>query len=306
MFYFQSIQPMKSNRMFNVSRNYQWYGILLMVLLCVGLTVSCKKDDEQQPAPPTPKVKLATSTTLGTYLTDSIGNTLYFYTRDVTGASLCTSGCLNAWPIFYTSKLTQDVLGNGLLLSDFAEITTSTGAKQTTYKGWPLYYYAPSVNGVNVRENPGETKGEAVGTVWFVAKTDYTIMLANAQLVGNDGKNYKGDYTEGTGTTQYLTNGKGSTIYTFTADKKNTSTCTGGCLTSWPIFADELKSIPSTLDKTLFGFIQVGDKKQLTYRGWPLYYFSGDTKRGETKGVSVPTPGKWPVAVKDAPNAVPQ
>lgn len=32
---------------------------------------------------------------------------------------------------------------------------------------------------------------------------------------------------------------------------------------------------------------------------WPLHYFGGDNSRGSTKGVSFPTPGIWPVAVKD-------
>ena len=41
----------------------------------------------------------ATTGDLGTYLVDAEGNTLYYFTRDVTpGVSVCSGGCLEAWP----------------------------------------------------------------------------------------------------------------------------------------------------------------------------------------------------------------
>ncbi|MCR4308686.1 MAG: hypothetical protein NUW14_01475 [Deltaproteobacteria bacterium] len=35
------------------------------------------------------------------------------------------------------------------------------GKRQTTYKGWPLYYFAGD-------KAPGDVLGHAVGNVWFV------------------------------------------------------------------------------------------------------------------------------------------
>ncbi|MDJ1506345.1 hypothetical protein [Xanthocytophaga agilis] len=279
------------------------FAFLFSLAVLAGLIVSCDDNDSPGPNKVTTQVKLATSSTLGSYLVDSAGYTLYFFTLDADGTNHCASGnCMAAWPIYYKANLTQEMLGEGLLLADFAEITTASGAKQLTYKGWPLYYYSPTSNGI--KEQPGETKGEGVGTVWYVAKTDYTIMLANRQLVGQDGKNYKSDYTEGTGVTQFFTDGKGRTLYTFTADSKNTTSCTSsGCKSTWPAFTESLASVPSALDKSLFGTIDVDGKKQLTYKGWPLYYFAQDSGRGMTKGVSVPNPGVWPVAIKDAVEA---
>ncbi|MDJ1480726.1 hypothetical protein QNI16_09550 [Cytophagaceae bacterium YF14B1] len=279
------------------------FAFLFSLAVLAGLIVSCDDNDSPGPNKVTTQVKLATSSTLGSYLVDSAGYTLYFFTRDADGTNNCTSGnCMAAWPIYYKANLTQEMLGEGLLLADFAEITTASGAKQLTYKGWPLYYYSPTAN--SVKELPGETKGEGVGGVWYVAKTDYTIMLASKQLVGQDGKNYKSDYTEGTGVTQFFTDGKGRTLYTFTTDSKNTTSCTSsGCKAAWPAFTETLASVPSALDKSLFGTIDVDGKKQLTYKGWPLYYFTQDSGRGMTKGVSVPSPGVWPVAIKDAVEA---
>jgi len=185
--------------------------------------------------------------------------------------------------------------------SDFANITRADGKPQTTYKGWPLYYFKNDVA-------PGDLKGENVGGIWFVAKTDYTIMLANAQLVGMDGKSYKADNTEGTGASQFFVDGMGRTLYAFARDSSNNNNFTTNDPVkdaTWPIYVSEkIEGLPSGVDKALFETIDVFGKKQLTYKGWPLYYFGADDmKRGMTKGVSVPRPGVWPIVNKESPNA---
>jgi predicted lipoprotein with Yx(FWY)xxD motif len=66
---------------------------------------------------------------------------------------------------------------------------------------------------------------------------------------------------------------------------------------TWPIYEEaDLKKVPTGVDPADFAVINVFTKKQLTYKGWPLYYFGPDNaQRGKTKGVSVPTPGIWPI-----------
>ena len=171
---------------------------LAVLLLSLGF-FSCSDDDSTNIG----LVSLQSNSTLGDILVDGNGRTLYFFTKDVSGESLCTGGCLNDWPVYYAPDLQP---GPGIDLSDFTTITRSDGASQTAYKGWPLYYYAPDA--------VGDTNGEAVGNVWFVAKPNYSIMLANAQLVGKDGKNYTSTYQEGVGETQYFVDAHGRTIYT--------------------------------------------------------------------------------------------
>ncbi|MCW3110237.1 MAG: hypothetical protein JWQ09_4743 [Segetibacter sp.] len=277
-----------------------------IALICLMLASSCTHDNMEPPV--LPIVQLKTSATLSTYLTDSLGSTLYYFSNDFNGNSNCTGGCLSVWPIYYAGdNLTQAKLPTGLDIADFGTITTSTGAKQTTYKTWPLYYYAPLVNGTNTRELSGETKGDGVNNVWFVAKPDYTIMQVNAQLIGNNGKSYKSDYTEGTGKTIYFSDMKGVTLYAFSPDSFNINKYTKPDFSNnptWPIYETDKVVVPSTIDKTLFGSTNVYGKKQLTYKGWPMYYFGPDSmKRGLNKGVSVPAPGVWPVVVKTAPTA---
>ncbi len=280
-----------------------YYSLLISALYLA----SCSKDSNPQTPEKKPTILLATSSTLGSYLTDTLGNTLYYFSNDYNGQNNCAGGCAAVWPIYYAGEITQSGLGAGLDIADFATVTTSSGAKQTTYKTWPLYYFAPVVSGANVRESPGETRGEGVGNVWYVAKPDYSIMLVNTQLVGNDGKKYKSDYTEGDGKTLYFSNAEGITLYSFAKDSANNNKFTKSDFSNnavWPIYETDVIVVPSTLDKTLFGSITVFGKKQLTYKQWPLYYFGSDNmERGLNKGVSVPAPGVWPVAVKDAPPA---
>ncbi|OIV40929.1 hypothetical protein [Flavobacterium johnsoniae] len=274
--------------------------------------VSCSSDnnnDNNEPAPEVKKeVSLSTSTTLGSYLSDKDGRSLYFFATDANGQASCTGGCEAVWPPFYVDNLTAEKLGTGLTFSDFGTITAPSGKKQLTYKGWPLYYYAPSVNGTNTPETKGQTTGDGVGGVWFIAKPDYSIMLVRSQLKGHDGINYKSDYTAGDGLTTYFTNDKGITLYTFKNDnfKKNNFTKADFSNNAvWPIYETDKIVVPSVLDKSKFSVITVFGKSQLVYNGWPLYYFGQDANvRGANKGISFPSPGIWPVPVKDIPLAI--
>lgn len=285
---------------------------ILFVLIAANAIsfTSCNKGKGTNPTPAVVKeVKFRDHPTLGKYLVDKEGRTLYFFANDANGQSACAGGCEAVWPVFNIENLKQEQLADGLPFADFGIITTASGKKQLTYKGWPLYYYAPLNNGVNEKETPGQVLGEAVNGVWFVAKPDYTIMLANTQLLGNDGKNYLGNYTEGIGKTIYFTNDKGHTLYTFKNDKLNDNNFTAADFSNnavWPIYETDQIVVPSVLDKALFGSITVFGKKQLTYKGWPLYFFGQDAQtRGLNKGVSVPAPGVWPVPVKDMAAALP-
>ena len=256
-------------------------------------------------------VKLSSSATLGNYMTDKDGYALYFFANDVNGANNCTSGCTANWPIFNIDGLTQAQLANGLLLADFSYITTPTGT-QLTYKGWPLYRYAPG----GTQEASGMTSGEGTAGVWFVAKSNYTIMMGNTQLVGSDANNYIVSSTDitsaGTGKTVFFTDLNGRTLYLFARDSSQVNKFTKPDFSnngSWPIYVTSKVVIPSILDKTLFDSITVYNQKQLTYKGWPMYYYGadGDTSgkyRGYTKGVSIPaTLNIWKVFISAAPAA---
>lgn len=283
--------------------------VALAVFAAVTFFLSCSNDNNETPTPEVKKeISLSTSTTLGSYLTDKDGRSLYFFSTDAKDQVTCTGGCELVWPPFYLDNLSADKLGAGLTFSDFATITTTSGKKQVTYKGWPLYYYAPNVNGTNTAEAAGKTTGDGVGGVWFIAKPDYSIMIVRSQLVGHDGKNYKSDYTVGDGLTTYFTDAKGLTLYAFKFDNFNKNNYTKEDFSNnavWPIYETDKIVVPSVLDKSKFSVITVFGKSQLTYNGWPLYYFGQDASvRGSNKGISFPSPGVWPVVTKDSPLAI--
>ncbi len=259
-------------------------NISLMALLILAAAVmlqlsGCKEGEDPGPdGNDGPDVEISNG-----ILVDSEGFSLYFFTRDANGESACEGGCLSNWPIFHADDIE---LGAGLNSSDFGSIDRGGGEMQTTYKGWPLYYYAAD-------SDAGDTNGDGVGTIWYVANPDYDLMIADAQLVGHDGENYLDDYTVGEGMTQYFTDAEGNTIYRYVNDTKDTNNY--GNDATWPIFFVEIDQLPSGMNPDDFGQIDVSGEPQLTFKGWPLYYFGQDNTRGDNKGVSVPSPGVWPI-----------
>jgi len=274
------------------------------LLLCVGgglllLTAACTHDHDELPVV-TNNVQLKQNTQLGSILTDVNGKTLYFFSNDANGQSACSGGCITAWPVFY---IDAPNLPAGLASGDFGTITRADGKPQTTYKGWPLYYYAKD-------SAAGDVKGEAVGGRWFTAKPDYTVMLAYTQLIGNDTKHYTSKYVEGDEVTPYLTDAYGHTLYAFSNDRFNANKYTKSDFSNnatWPIDSlGAVQTVPSLFNSADFNKINVFGKIQITYRGWPLYYFGPDSlKRGNTKGVSVPKPGIWPIVNQNTTPAAP-
>lgn len=90
----------------------------------------------------------------------------------------------------------------------------------------------------------------------------------------------------------YLSASNGMTLYQNTKDTNNVSNCTGACATTWPPYtvsaagATSLTANPGIAGK--IGTIKRADGSlQVTYRGLPLYFFSGDAKKGDLNGEAV-------------------
>jgi predicted lipoprotein with Yx(FWY)xxD motif len=271
--------------------------ITCFVLLFITLSIAdCSKNSSSVP----PKeVSIKTSATLGKYLADKDGHTLYFFANDSKGQSSCTGSCETNWTVFRDSNLVASQIDDSLSLTDFVTITTSEGKKQLTFRGWPLYTYTPS----GAQEGAGLFGGEGLFGLWFAAKPDYSVMLTNTQLIGKDGNHYKSDYTLGDGATTYFTDSKGLTLYVFKKDSANLNKFTKPDFSNnatCPIYDTAAIVVPSILDKTLFSITNVYGHHQLSYNGWPLYYYSLDsTTRGNNHGITIGGIGTiWPVAVK--------
>ena len=278
-------------------------NFLATIASMLFLFISCSKNNTTSPPASRTDIHLDSNAQVGTHIVDKDGRSLYFFSNDVNGGlSNCTGACLASFPIFSADSATT-TYSDGLLASDFKTITLTSGSKQTTYKGWPLYYFAQS----GVPEAAGQTNGEGIGDIWFVAKSNYSIMIANNQLTGGDGLNYLGDYTAGDGLTNYLCDGNGNTLYTFAKDSAFINKFTKPDFSNnalFPIYETDTISVPSTLDKSLFVVVDVNGKNQLTYNGWPLYYYGDDGGvKGSTKAITFPPTQPvgaiWPVAIKE-------
>ena len=273
----------------------------IIVLIIVGLAGACTEDKGEVNQLESVLIKVRSDNQFGKILTDIDGRALYFYANDSFGNGISIDSCSEMWKVFNVD-LKIETISSELDINDFKIIIRADGRRQISYKGRPLYLYTFKQNGNFVHEQAGELSGEGKDNVWFVAKPDYTITLSNAQLVGYDGNNYTNNYKEGLGKTMYFTDAWGQTLYTYTYDSKNQNSFTLPDFSNnylWPIYEEDQIVVPSLLDKKLFGSIY--GKKQLTYKGWPLYFFSRDLKQmGSNKGVSFPMSGGiWPVPVKD-------
>lgn len=90
----------------------------------------------------------------------------------------------------------------------------------------------------------------------------------------------------------YLTAANGMTLYQSTKDAINVSNCTGTCASVWPPYTVSAKAAGSlTANPGIAGKIatikRADGSLQVTYRGLPLYFYSGDTQKNDTKGEAV-------------------
>jgi predicted lipoprotein with Yx(FWY)xxD motif len=86
-----------------------------------------------------------------------------------------------------------------------------------------------------------------------------------------------------------LVDADGRTLYAFTKDRNGKSTCYGDCEATWPALTVE--GAPAAGDGVQASLLATTDRKdgsaQVTYKGMPLYLFSGDQQPGDTNGQGV-------------------
>jgi predicted lipoprotein with Yx(FWY)xxD motif len=85
-----------------------------------------------------------------------------------------------------------------------------------------------------------------------------------------------------------LVNAHGRTLYRYTPDKKGVSNCKGSCSQYWPPLVVKGTAKPTAgagAKASLLGTIKRGaGVRQVTYAGFPLYTYAGDSKSGDVKG----------------------
>jgi predicted lipoprotein with Yx(FWY)xxD motif len=88
---------------------------------------------------------------------------------------------------------------------------------------------------------------------------------------------------------KFLTDADGMSLYLFEADSPNTSTCYDACAEAWPpLLTDGTPTTGGEIDAAKLGTAERRDGgSQVTYNGWPLYYFVKDQAPGDINGQDV-------------------
>jgi predicted lipoprotein with Yx(FWY)xxD motif len=96
-----------------------------------------------------------------------------------------------------------------------------------------------------------------------------------------------------------LVDGQGYTLYMFPPDHRDRVTCTGPCAGSWPPLAEPTGATPKTggkVDRSLVGTAPNPNPdggEVVTYHGWPLYTYAGDTQPGQATGQALDLNGGY-------------
>ena len=121
----------------------------------------------------------AAKSSFGTVLIDSSGRTLYRYTPDTKGHSVCTGACLAYWPQLLVKASTKPTVGAGLKASLVGTIKAAKGMRQVTYAGWPLYRFKGDTKA-------GQFKGQGYDGTWYVVGTNGALIKKAAGGGGGD------------------------------------------------------------------------------------------------------------------------
>ncbi len=259
--------------------------LLLIVPLLLGLIIGSAAMAQDATT-----VMTADDPELGTIFTDADGMTLYIFLNDTpnSGESTCYDQCEENWPVFSAEgelSLPEGVPG------ELGTITRTDGTAQVTYNGWPLYYFVSDMAA-------GDTTGQDVGEVWYVAvpaEGDATPMAAHEEAAATPAATPSAAMTtvstaESADLGTILTDGNGMTLYIFTNDTADSgeSACYDQCATNWPpLVADGEPSLAEGVPGTLGTIERTDGTMQVTYNGMPLYYFASDMAAGDTTGHEV-------------------
>jgi predicted lipoprotein with Yx(FWY)xxD motif len=93
-----------------------------------------------------------------------------------------------------------------------------------------------------------------------------------------------------------LTTTKGFALYSLSIERNGKFACKGSCLKIWhPLLIGASKKPTGPVK---LGTVKRpdGGKTQVTYKGMPLYTFSGDSAPGQANGNGVTDVGRWHIA----------
>jgi predicted lipoprotein with Yx(FWY)xxD motif len=82
-----------------------------------------------------------------------------------------------------------------------------------------------------------------------------------------------------------LFDSRGRALYAFTRDKRGKSRCYGACAAAWPVYYSKgtLRAGKGVKQRLIGTRRRRNGRRQVTYNGWPLYFYVGDLKVGQIR-----------------------
>ena len=102
--------------------------------------------------------------------------TLYYYTKDADGVSVCYGNCEKSWPSLLSRRPSRCLRAPGIRVRDHHPDRRNEAV------------HLPRVAAVLLARDakPGDTAGEGLNKVWYIMKVPaYTVMISTSDTLGN-------------------------------------------------------------------------------------------------------------------------
>jgi predicted lipoprotein with Yx(FWY)xxD motif len=219
-------------------------------------------------------------TSLGRVVSNHKGRVMFRFLRDTPNKSHCSAACRTFWPPVKSASKAR--AGRHISAAHLGR--TSKG--QVTYYGHPLYYFVGD-------PHPGKTTGDGkkeFGARWYIVSTHGKAVHPRKRVHVALPTGPAAVSTGMAGAATVVTDAAGGhTLYELTADSPPSFACTAGCVKTWhPLLTKGAPTASGGANAMLLGTVHrtIGGQHvvQVTYNGYALYRFSGDTKAGQAKG----------------------
>ena len=171
--------------MLTLRRAFLGMSMLLIALIAVACgSASSTSSGSTTTSSSAAIIKSASATVNGqsvTVLTNAQGMTLYYLKPDTATTSNCTGSCASTWtPLVFTSSGSP---ASATALPGTLSVVTDANGQQVEFNGHMLYTYSGDTA-------PGQTNGEGIQGVWFVATTTLPVQGAPQATPTRNGYGY--------------------------------------------------------------------------------------------------------------------
>ena len=171
--------------MLTLRRAFLGLSMLLIALIAVACGSASSTSSGSTSTSSSAAIIKSTSATVNghsvTILTNAQGMTLYYLKPDTATTSNCTGSCASTWPpLVFTSSGSP---ASATALPGTLSVVADANGQQVEFNGHMLYTYSGDTA-------PGQTNGDGIKGVWFVATTTLPVQGAPQATPTRNGYGY--------------------------------------------------------------------------------------------------------------------